>query len=115
MFHAHFRKGDYCRYKAEFSEGEKREEASQKSLDAYEKANETAKELKSTHPISLGLSLNFSVFYYEIMNDSRKACEIAKMVSYFFYMLMEEWSTFSYMELHGCFFVFFGHRLLMQL
>lgn len=34
--------------------------------------------LKPTHPIRLGLALNYSVFYYEIMDDSGKACEMAK-------------------------------------
>lgn len=28
--------------------------------------------------MKLGLALNFSVFYYEVMSDPRKACEIAK-------------------------------------
>ena len=28
--------------------------------------------------ISLGLALNFSVFYYEIINDHKKAIEMAK-------------------------------------
>ena len=31
-----------------------------------------------SHPIRLGLALNFSVFYFEIMNQPKKACELAK-------------------------------------
>ena len=34
--------------------------------------------LKSYNSVCLGLALNFSVFYYEVMKDPRKACEIAK-------------------------------------
>ena len=29
-------------------------------------------------PISLGLALNFSVFYYETMHDHKKACELGE-------------------------------------
>lgn len=34
--------------------------------------------MKPTNPIRLGLALNFSVFYYEIMSKQDKACELAK-------------------------------------
>jgi hypothetical protein len=33
-----------------------------------------------THPIRLGLALNYSVFHYEIMNKPQEACKLAKKV-----------------------------------
>lgn len=43
-------------------------------------------DLAPTHPIRLGLALNFSVFYYEILNQPDKACSMAKQVYSFFIM-----------------------------
>lgn len=71
-------KGDYHRYLAEFADGDERDKAAEESLLAYKKASEIAKSLKTTHPIRLGLALNFSVFYYEILNKPDRACELAK-------------------------------------
>ena len=72
-------KGDYHRYLAEFSNGDVKEKATDASLEAYKTASEIATtELPPTHPIRLGLALNFSVFYYEIQNSPDKACHLAK-------------------------------------
>ncbi|XP_047330707.1 14-3-3-like protein GF14 iota [Impatiens glandulifera] len=72
-------KGDYYRYLAEFKTDDDRKEASEQSLKGYEAAAAAAStDLPSTHPIRLGLALNFSVFYYEIMNSPDKACQLAK-------------------------------------
>lgn len=73
------RKGDYHRYLAEFAIGDKRKDSADKSLEAYKAATEVAQtELPPTHPIRLGLALNFSVFYYEILNAPDQACHLAK-------------------------------------
>jgi 14-3-3 protein epsilon len=73
------RKGDYYRYLAEFKTGNERKEAADQSLKAYEAASSTAvTDLAPTHPIRLGLALNFSVFYYEILNSPERACHLAK-------------------------------------
>ncbi|KAM0953157.1 putative 14-3-3 protein [Dioscorea sansibarensis] len=72
-------KGDYYRYLSEFKTGEQRKEAADQSLKAYQAATSTAMtELPPTHPIRLGLALNFSVFYYEILNSPERACHLAK-------------------------------------
>ena len=72
-------KGDYYRYLSEFQSDPQRKETSDNALDAYKSASGIANsELAPTHPIRLGLALNFSVFYYEIMNSPQKACHLAK-------------------------------------
>jgi len=73
-------KGDYHRYLAEFQAGDVRKESSAEALEAYTSAQTIANQgLAPTHPIRLGLALNFSVFYYEILNSPDRACHLAKL------------------------------------
>jgi 14-3-3 protein epsilon len=75
----HKMKGDYCRYMAEYTVESVRKEAADKALAAYQAASNVANtDLPSTDPIRLGLALNFSVFYYEILNSPDQACQMAK-------------------------------------
>jgi len=72
-------KGDYYRYLAEFQTDPKRTDTCDKALEAYKEASQISNaDLPPTHPIRLGLALNFSVFYYEIMNSPDRACQLAK-------------------------------------
>jgi len=72
-------KGDYYRYLAEVAIGDDRNTVVEKSQQSYQEAFDIAKEkMQPTHPIRLGLALNFSVFYYEILNSPDKACQLAK-------------------------------------
>mmetsp|Transcript_2261 Transcript_2261/g.3220 ORF Transcript_2261/g.3220 Transcript_2261/m.3220 type:complete len:248 (-) Transcript_2261:46-789(-) len=72
-------KGDYHRYLSEFQSGDSKKESSEKALEAYQSATTLAnQDLPPTHPIRLGLALNFSVFYYEIINSPSRACALAK-------------------------------------
>lgn len=69
--------GDYYRYLAEISN--ENQENGKKAEAMYQKAMDAAKEaLTETHPTRLGLALNFSVCYYEILKDSEKAIDLAK-------------------------------------
>jgi len=70
--------GDYNRYGAEITEGEKRDAYKAAALAAYDMAQTMADGLDSTNPIRLGLALNFSVFYYEICDKKEDACNLAK-------------------------------------
>lgn len=73
-------KGDYLRYRAEYASPEKeRNEVVGKAQEAYIDAYDLAKKsMHPTHQSRLGLALNYSVFYYEILNTPDKACHLAK-------------------------------------
>jgi len=72
-------KADYYRYIAEFSDGDKKTKAAESARVAYEDAQKVAeKDLAVTHPIRLGLALNFSVFQYEVLGNPEEACKMAR-------------------------------------
>merc|ERR1712193_374648 len=74
----HKMKGDYYRYIAEFTAGDKKSEAANSAKTAYDDAMTAASELAVTHPIRLGLALNFSVFHYEVLSNPEEACKMAR-------------------------------------
>jgi len=71
-------KADYYRYLAEFALTEIKLQHAAKAEGAYKSATDKASELAPTHPIRLGLALNFSVFLYEVQAKNKDACELAK-------------------------------------
>lgn len=71
--------GDYYRYVAESAHADKLEEVKNGALEFYQKATELSnKDLGACNPIRLGLALNFSVFYFEVINNHKKACELGE-------------------------------------
>jgi len=72
-------KGDYHRYMAEYSQGDDAKSASEQAKESYSQAMDAAeRNLAVTHPIRLGLALNFSVFHYEVLNEPDAACSMAR-------------------------------------
>merc|ERR1712154_737258 len=70
-------RGDYYRYLSEFRTNS--DEYKAKAEEFYKKAMDVAEaNLNETHPTRLGLALNFSVCYYEILKEPEKACDLAK-------------------------------------
>jgi len=70
--------GDYYRYMAENASGDRLSQARDGALKHYQEADTSAATLPPCNPIKLGLALNFSVFHYEVMQDNKKACELAE-------------------------------------
>lgn len=83
--------GDYCRYLSEINnnpdakvtvaspDGNKSTKPEERAKAFYQEAMEAAKSsLPETHPTRLGLALNYSVCYYEILDQKDEACKLAK-------------------------------------
>lgn len=69
--------GDYYRYLAEFKTHE--DDSHKTNAEGkYKEALELAEALAPTHPTRLGLALNASVCYWEIMKKPTDACALAK-------------------------------------
>merc|ERR1711981_706214 len=72
-------KADYFRYIAEYYENDKKTKAAESARLAHGEAQKVAeKDLAVTHPIRLGLALNFSVFQYEVLSNPEEACKMAR-------------------------------------
>merc|ERR1712187_542387 len=72
-------KADSYRYIAEFTDGDARSKAAENARQSYEDATKVASaDLAVTHPIRLGLALNYSVFQYEVLQNPDEACKMAR-------------------------------------
>ena len=72
------RHADYFRYLAEFAAGSVKTSHAESAQGADKTATDKASELAPTHPIRLGLALNYSVFLYEVQSKNQEACDLAK-------------------------------------
>ena len=70
--------GDYYRYVAECANKDDIETVKNGALENYKLAQTTSESLNACNPIRLGLALNFSVFYYEVMQNHKQACELGE-------------------------------------
>merc|ERR1711937_787193 len=72
-------RADYYRYIAEYKDADEKKKAAESARQAYAAAQEVAeKDLAVTHPIRLGLALNYSVFQYEVLSNPDEACKMAR-------------------------------------
>eukprot|EP01080_Neovahlkampfia_damariscottae_P005085 gene5085-8685_t len=71
-------KGDIYRYLSEILNEIELQKVKDESINYYELAVETSKDFQPSNPIKLSIALNFSIFYYEIMNSPENASKLAK-------------------------------------
>ena len=70
--------GDYYRYVAECAQGDQLDTVKNGAEENYSLASTSSESLNACNPTRLGLALNQSVFYYEVMSDKKKACELGE-------------------------------------
>jgi 14-3-3 protein epsilon len=71
--------GDYYRYLTEgLTDGPNYQQYKDNTKKFYQLASDKVTDLPPTHPIRLGLALNYSVCYYEILGEPVLACSLAK-------------------------------------
>ena len=61
--------GDYFRYVAEVSEGDRHEKGVERCLKCYNEGIEQAEQMQPGDPTRLSLQLNFSIFCYESLKE----------------------------------------------
>ena len=71
-------KGDYYRYLCEFKALNENKNYLEESEKNYKNAIELSQNISWVSGAKLGLYLNYSVFFYEIKKDTKKAIQIAK-------------------------------------
>ena len=71
--------GDNYRFMGETQQAEHLASSKQDCLEHYQQAVDVSKKLHSCNRLKLGIALNMSVFYSELMNDKKHACSIAEI------------------------------------
>ena len=71
-------KGDFNRYIAEYAKDELREKVLKDGLQAYQEAINLSKDMNIMNELILGLILNFSLFYFEVINERKNAIKLAE-------------------------------------
>ncbi len=71
-------KGDLYRAIAEFAVADKRNLWAQKAIQAYNEGLNIANKslFPKTHPILLGILLNFAVLNYDVLKNPEEACKM---------------------------------------
>lgn len=69
--------GDYFRYVAEVSEGDRHNKGVERCLKCYNEGIELAEEMQPGDPTRLSLQLNFSIFCFESLEEHEQALEMA--------------------------------------